>query len=232
MATDPEEYWRRRRELSPSPSPERPVVADGDRQLAVVVDVDEPAVVEAYGRLRDRLGGFDCFRPTPPDALHLSVKLFDHAAEPRSDGGERPGSAPTSTRTPTRTSTSLDRIDAALTDVAAAGDPFTIAFPRLNLFPDAVYAEVDADGALTALNSALCAPDWAATSGRDAAGFIPHLTLGYFVDDADYDRLVDSLEAEREPSLPTTTVTGLSLVARDVTSAWRSSATTLATYPL
>jgi hypothetical protein len=141
MATDPEEYWRRR-ELSPSS--DRPIVADGDRRLALIVDV---------------------------------------------------------------------------------------AVPRLNLFPDAVDAEADADGALGVPNRALCAPAWASTGDRDGERFVPHLTPGSLVGDDD-DRLVDFLESNRDLAVPPATVTELSLVARDHTAGWRSSSTTHRPYSL
>jgi len=215
MASSPDEYWERRREITPSP--ERPIVTDGDRQLALVVEVDDPGVRAAYGRLRDRLERFDCLRPTPSGELHLSLKLFDHALE-----AVRGDTAPVR----------IEEIDSAVAEMLADRDGFEIGFPRLNLFPDAVYAEVDADGVLSALNGALCDRAWAATSDRDREQFVPHLTLGYLTADEGFDRLVDYLERHRELSFPTATVTELSLVAADGSSGWRSASTTLRTYPL
>jgi len=216
MATDPSEFWERRRDLTPSPV--RPVVADGDRQLALLVDVADPDVLAGYRALRERLDGFDCLGTTPPEELHLTVKLFDHAVPA---GAVEDASAVTAAE-----------VDDAVAGLAAEFDPFEAAFPRLNLFPDAVYAEVDAGGALTALNRRLCDREWAATSGRDRGGFLPHLTLGYFTGDREFDALVGFLEANREPSMPATTVSELSLVAHDLTSPWRSATTTIDTYGL
>jgi len=215
MASTPTEYWERRREISPSP--ERPVVADGDRQLALVVELGDAGVHAAYERLQDRLGRFDCLRATPAGELHLTVKLFDHALDAL-DGDAAP--------------VRVDDIDTAVTELLADRERFEVGFPRLNLFPDTVYAEVEADGMLSALNRALCDPAWAATSDRDREQFIPHLTLGYLTADEGFDRLVDYLERHRDPAFPTATVSELSLVAADGSSGWRSASTTLRTYSL
>ncbi len=211
MASDASEYWDRRREITPSP--ERRFVADGDSQLALIVDISDSPVAEAYGRLRDDLDDFDCVRPTPRAGLHLTVKLFS-----RTTAADEP--APT------------DDVDDAVHDIAAEHGPFEAAFPRLNVFPDTVYAEAETDGVLSALNTALCERTWTATSSRDAGQFVPHLTLGYLTSAEGYDRLVDFLERRRELSFPTATVDELSLVAYDGASNWRSAATTIRTYSL
>lgn len=210
MASDPSEYWDRRREITPSP--ERRFVADGDSQLALVVDISESPVAEAYQRLREEFDEFDCVRPTPRAGLHLTVKLFDQTAA--------------------NESTSIEQIDDAVDGIAAGHGPFEAAFPRLNLFPDTVYAETETDGVLSALNTALCERTWAATSSRDAGQFVPHLTLGYLTGVEGYDRFVDFLERRRDLSFPTATVDRLSLVSYDGASNWRSAATTLRTYSL
>jgi 2'-5' RNA ligase len=217
MASDPAEYWRRRREITPAP--ERPAVADGDRRLALLVDVSDPEVVATYERLRDRLDEFPCLLSTPSGELHLTVKLFDHE-EPSGTVAEATESTP------------VETIDEAITALADEVAPFEVTFPRLNLFPDTVYAETDANGTLTALNRRLCECAWSGTSDRDADNFIPHLTLGYLTSDEGYDALVDFLEANRSLAFPRTTVSELSLVAFDVTSNWRSASTTLRTYSL
>lgn len=215
MASDPDEYWDRRRELVPSP--EQRFVADGDSQLALIVDISDSPVAEAYGRLRRDLDDFDCVRSTPRAGLHLTIKLFDQTAAETAQGGE-PREA-------------VDIAD-AVHDIIAEYDPFEVEFPRLNVFPDTVYAEVETDGVLSALNTALCEQPWAATISRDAEQFIPHLTLGYLTSATGYDRLVDFLERRRELSFPAATVEELSLVSYDGASNWRSAATVHRTYSL
>lgn len=146
IVSDPSEYWERRHEITPSP--ERRFVADGDPQLALLVDVSDSPVVEAYERLRGDLEAFDCVRPTPPAQLHLTVKLFDRVTE---TAGARDTPVPT------------DDIGDTMRDLVAEHDPFEAASPRLNLFPDTVYAETETDGVLSALNAALCERTWTAT---------------------------------------------------------------------
>jgi 2'-5' RNA ligase len=216
MASHPDEYWERRREVTPSPNP--PVVADGDQRLALLVDLAESRVASEYERLHDRLSGFRCLKPTPPGELHLTVKLFDHAPTAATENGSSPVSAA--------------QIADSVTEILDDREPFTIEFPRLNLFPDTVYAEIDDDGMLADLNRALCDRPWTTTSDRDGRQFIPHLTLGYFAGAEGYDRLVTFLEQHRDPGLPATTVDEVAIVAYDLTSNWGSAATTLRTYSL
>lgn len=215
MASSVEEYWARRRELSPSG--DQPAVADGDRRLALLVDLSDAPIVDPFERFADRLGEFDCLRPTPPDELHLTVKLFDRRAHAGDDGSDTP---------------SQSTIDDLIAEIVADVSPFEIRFPRLNLFPDTVYAEVEDDDTLSRLNDALCDHDRTTTGDRDENRFLPHLTLGYFTGDSDYQRLVDFLEAERSLSVPTVTVDELALAAYDVTARHQSAMRPLCTYSL
>lgn len=214
MASSVDEYWERRRELSPSSG--RPAVADGDRRLALVVDVSDSGIRSQYERLADRLGEFGCLRPVPPGELHLTVKLFDR----RTRDGDA-AAAP-----------SLSDVDDLVRATLADASPFELTVPRLNLFPDTVYAEVDDDGRLAALNERLCDHDRTMTSDRDRGQFLPHLTLGYFTGDREYDRLVDFLEAERSLSWPAVSVTELTLAEYEVTGRTESASKTLETYSL
>jgi 2'-5' RNA ligase len=103
-----------------------------------------------------------------------------------------------------------------VSSVVEEASPFDVTFTRFNLFPDVVYAEVDAAGRLDAMNRRLCAHPEIANLDRDVEGFIPHLTLGYFTDETDYPALVTFLETDREVSLPGLTVDELALVAYGV----------------
>lgn len=216
MASHPDEYWELRRELTPSPNP--PAIADGDQRLALMIDLADSPVASAYRRLRARLSEFACLEPTPADELHLTVKLFDHAP---TAGGQKGSS-----------SVSAAQIADAVTEVVDGREAFEVGFPRLNLFPDTVYAEVDDGGTLTELNRALCQRPWATATDRDGKQFIPHLTLGYFAGAEEYDGLITFLEEHRDPELPTATVDELAVVAYDLTSNWGSATTTLRTFSL
>jgi 2'-5' RNA ligase len=211
MASDPSEYWARRRTLSPSPVQQ--VVADGDRRLSVLADVSKSAVRTQSLTLLERLDKFSCLRVTPPNDLHLTVKLFNA------------GRSPTG-----RIDT--DHVRQVTSQVAADTTSFDVEFPRLNLFPDTVYAEADGDGALTKLNRLFCQAAETTDTDRDCEGFIPHLTLGYFTDDEDYDELIDYMEANRDPELPTLTVDELALVSFDTTNDRHTVAEKIATYTL
>lgn len=211
MASDPSEYWARRRTLSPSPV--RSTVADGDRRLSVLADVSGSAARTQSRALLERLDGFACFRATPPDDLHLTVKLFN-AGQGHADRID------------------TEEIRRLVGRIAADTAPFEIDFPRLNLFPDIVYAEVEDDGTLVGLNRAFCRADETVDTDRDRGGFIPHLTLGYFTGDEGYDDLIDFMETNRNPGLPTVEVTELALVSFDTTADRHTVADTIATYPL
>jgi hypothetical protein len=175
-------------------------------------------LVEQYEALGARLEEFACLRPTPAEELHLTAKVFDRRSRSTEDDD---------TEAPT-----VERVDRLVRDALADVDPFAVDFPRLNLFPDAVYAEVEDDGVLTGVNRALCERVETLTVDRDADQFLPHLTLGYFTGPEEYDRLVDYLEANRELSFPATTVTEFHLAEYDVTAEWPSATTTVRTYSL
>jgi 2'-5' RNA ligase len=211
MASDPSEYWARRRSLSPSPV--QRAVADGDRRLSVLVDASESAVRTHSLPLLEQLDEFSCLRVTPPDDLHLTAKLFNAGRSPT----ER---------------LDADRVHQLISQVAADTPSFEVEFPRLNLFPDTVYAEADGDGALTKLNRVFCQAAETTDTDRDCESFIPHLTLGYFTDDEDYDELIDYMENNRDPGLPTLTVDELALVSFDTTNDRHTVAETIATYTL
>lgn len=211
MASDPSEYWARRRTLSPSPV--QSTVADGNRQLSVLADASGSAVRRQSGPLLDRLDRFSCLRATPPDDLHLTVKVFN-AGRSRTKEMD--------------TAQAQQLVD----QIAADTGPFDIRFPRLNLFPDIVYAEADSNGALTELNRAFCRTSETVDTDRDRTGFIPHLTLGYFTGEEEYDDLVDFMETNRDPGLPALRVDELALVSFDTTADRHTVADTIATYTL
>lgn len=200
MASDETEFWERRHEMSPSADDELP---SDEHRLALLVDVADPAVRSAGGQLSARLDRFECFDSSPPEAFHLTVKVFDV-------------SVPSSTVETVRSRPTVRRVDAGVSSVTSECEPFTVRFPRLNLFPDVVYAEVDAGDRLTEMNRAICRKPDVTTLDRDGDNFIPHLTLGYFQNDVDSEELIQFIESNRELDLPTLAVDTLSLVVYDV----------------
>jgi 2'-5' RNA ligase len=214
MASKASEFWARRREFDPSPGGDSDD-GDADRQLVLLADIVDDAVRPAHDRIAEALGDFECLTMSPFETLHLTIKLFDVPAGVT--GVDDPA---------------LDRIDGVVSSVVEDTDSFDVEFTRFNLFPDVVYAEVDAAGRLDALNRRLCAHPEIATLDRDAEGFIPHLTLGYFTGDTDYPALVTSLEADRGVPLPGRTVDELALVAYGADGGWPPTYERLETYEL
>ena len=199
MATSPAEFWERRHDLSPS------TAIDGTEGYRVVllIDITDPEVVAAGEHVTETLDQFACFDPVPHEALHLTVKLFDISVPA---GTTQVGDLPPDRR----------RVDEIVSRVATTVDPFEAEITRFNLFPDVVYGEVDADDHLADLNQAVCDHPEIAPLDRDGAAFIPHLTLGYFTGQAQYQALLDFLETNRGLQWPTIRVDELSLVTYEV----------------
>lgn len=200
MASDKAEFWERRHEISPSAGE---ASETEDYQLALLADITDPELCSVGEGLSERLDRFGCVSTSPPEAYHLTVKLFDAAVSPSvADTNDRPPS--------------VRHVDTAVSRVLAAYQPFEIQFPRLNLFPDVVYAEVADGGRLAGINHDLCKEEKISALDRDGDAFIPHLTLGYFQNDIRYGAFVEFLENNRKVSFPPFTVETLSLVAYDI----------------
>lgn len=217
MATDESEYWARRYDFDPPPT-DRPSPGSQRWRPVLLADATDPGLVRRYERLRRELGRFACFRAQSVERLHVTVKMFDIDAR----GASR---------------TDLDRtglrlIDDALSETLPKWEPFEVAFPRLNLFPDVVYAEVKGDGELSALNRMLCDLPRTRELDRDGKNFIPHLTLGKLVGNEEYEDLVSFLEQNRDPGFPPVRIEALSLVGFDLSTAWPPTYRTIETYDL
>ncbi|MEF8813685.1 MAG: 2'-5' RNA ligase family protein [Halovenus sp.] len=200
MASDKAEFWERRHEISPSVGEESETE---DYQLALLADITDAELYSVGEELSEKLDRFGCFSTSPPEAYHLTVKLFDVAVSPSVADTDDP---PPSVR----------RVETAVSRVLAAYQPFDIQFPQLNLFPDVVYAEVADRGRLAGINKDLCQEDKIAVFDRDYDAFIPHLTLGYFQNDIGYELFVEFLENNRTICFPPFTIETLSLVAYDI----------------
>ena len=198
MATRPETFWARRRELAP-PDDEDAAGGDEGKQLMLLADVSGPEVRPAYRRTAAALEEFECCAASPFETLHLTVKLFDDVVEGT-----------------TVDSAAVERATEIVSRGVARTDPFDVELTRFNLFPDVVYAEVEDGGRLSELNRRLCAHPEATTLDRDIEGFIPHLTLGYLTGNEEYDDLVTFLEDNRELAFPTLTVSEVKLAVREV----------------
>jgi len=185
LATSPAEFWERRRDLTPEPGA---FGGESARHLVFLADVGD-ALTDA----RAGLDQFDCLDVAPPAYHHVTVTVVGNVGEAITADAEA-------------------RIRDAARDAFADIDAFDVSFPRYNLFPTVVYAEVDG-GRFAALNDRACAIDDVPVHGRDDA-FVPHATLAQFTGDSDYDELLDFLEANRSLDA-TATVDEVQLVAVD-----------------
>nr|WP_305794349.1 2'-5' RNA ligase family protein [Halomarina rubra] len=145
----------------------------------------------------DRLDAFDSLAVAPSRYLHVTVTVVGDVTT----AGGRSG-----TVAPTDLDALADDLGEALTDVA----PFDVRFPRLNVFPTVVYAEVDDGGQFVALNDRACAVDAVPVHDRDRQ-FVPHAALAEFRDE-DVTGVVDALERDRSLDVGPVRVDRLDLV--------------------
>lgn len=189
-------YWAERDGMTVEATTDaEAAAADADRHLVFLAHVTDDAVRDALRPTLGALAGFDCLAAVPKRYLHVTVTLA---------GNVGPGCR--------LSAADEDRIAAAARDAFAGVDPFTASFPRLNLFPTVVFAEVEDGGRFADLNDRACGIDGVEVHDRDA-GFLAHLTLAGFRSSADYGALVDWLEANRSLDLPPVRVSEVELVA-------------------
>lgn len=189
-------FWGERDELAPETTTDADVEErDVDRHLVFLAHVTDESVREALRPTLDALSEFDCLAVVPERYLHVTVTLAGNV------GPERRLSA-----------ADEEQIATDARDAFADVDAFEVSFPRLNLFPTVVFADVADDGSFGDLNDRACDIDGIERHDRDD-GFVPHATLAQFQSDEDYDELVAWLEANRTLSVPSLRVDEIELVA-------------------
>lgn len=222
MASDETEFWERRRDLTVEPTTAADVerrAVGRTRHLVLLARFTDEAVVAGVDPVLERLGEFDCFASQPARNLHVTVKVLGNVVEePDGDhefsaGDER-------------------RLVASLRSALDSAGAFTVEIPRLDLFPDVVYAEVADDDRFADLNRRVCTLDGVPARERDGEGFVPHLTLGHFTRREGYDRILGYLEQNRSLDLPSVAVDELELVALDFSEGRFPPYETVATYDL
>ena len=199
LASDPSEFWERRRDLPVEPTTDADVARLDGGHLVLLFDLPRD-VSDRFVPTLDRLSEVDCLAVAPPRYLHVTVTAVGHVTGDSDGAGEF---AP-------------EDLDALADDVGAAlagAERFAVRFHRLNLFPTVVYAEVDDDGRFAALNDRVCALDAVPVHDRDRQ-FVPHAALAQFRTD-DASALVDALERDRALDVPAVTVDSLELVRVD-----------------
>jgi 2'-5' RNA ligase len=204
LASDPATFWKQRHELSPSPITEEDVrqrAVGRGRHLVLLAHITDDAVLSRIAPALNRLDEFGCFAAAPTRYLHVTVKVLGDVVENPQDEAEF---------APEEETELVEKLGSALDGAA----PFTVEVPRLNLFPDVVYAEVADEGRFAALNHRVCSIDGVPVRERDR-DFIPHLTLGHFTRRNGYERLCQYLERNRSLDLPPIPVSDLELVALD-----------------
>ncbi|WP_049899787.1 2'-5' RNA ligase family protein [Halococcus agarilyticus] len=206
VVNDPAEFWERRYDLTPRTTTTADIenrATNGGRHLVLVADVTDETVVSQFEPALTALERFDCIAAVPPSYLHVTVKVVGNVVEnPQSDAAF-----------------TEENEDQIIEDTRSAFDgfePFTVAFPRYNLFPGVVYAEVDDDGRFAELNRRVCDVPDVETWDRDGEGFVPHATLGQFIDTDGYGRLLDYLETNRAVRAGPLDVSAIELVAIDL----------------
>lgn len=186
---------------------------DVDRHLVFLAHVTDESMREALRPTLDALSEFDSLVAVPEHYLHVTVTPAGNV------GPERRLSA-----------ADEKRIATDARDAFSGIGSFEISFPRLNLFPSVVFAEVQDGGAFATLNDRACGIDGVEVLDRDE-DFVPHATLAQFRNERDYDELVEWLEENRALSVPPLRVTELELVAV-ATDERFPSFETVARYPL
>ena len=201
LASDPSAFWERRRSLPVEPTTDADVAASsGDAHLVLLFALPAEAS-ERFVPALDRISTFDCLAVAPPRYLHVTVTELGRVTDDPEEAGAF---------TPQGVEGLADDVGHALADA----DPFEVRFPRLNLFPTVVYAEVDDGDRLAALNDRICALDAVPVHDRDRQ-FVPHAALAQFRDDG-IAGLVESLERDRTLDLGPVAVDTLDLVRVDL----------------
>ncbi|QLD86354.1 2'-5' RNA ligase family protein [Natronomonas halophila] len=205
LASNPATFWNRRHELSLAPITDEDVrqrAGGRGRHLVLLARITDDTVRSRVEPILKRLDGFDCFAAQPTRNLHITVKVLGNVVENPQDEAEF---------APEEEAELVAKLDDALEEATS----FAVDIPRLNLFPDVVYAEVADDGRFAALNHRVCSIAGVPVRERDRTGFIPHLTLGHFTRRDGYERLLQYLERNRSLDLPPRPVSELELVALD-----------------
>lgn len=206
VASNETEFWERRHDLTLSPITEKDIeqrAIGRIRHVVLLAHITDETIVSRFGSILKRLGDFNCIAPIRTTNLHITGKVFGNVVEEPNGEGEF------SKQDERELATSLQ---SALCKTI----PFTASFPRFNIFPGVVYAEVVDDGHFATVNHRVCERSDTPVWNRDRGGFIPHLTLGHIIQRSGYEHLLQYLERNRSLAIPSTTIEELKLVALDL----------------
>ena len=199
-------YWGRRRHLDPfvTTAETRSTWANGRNHYRSFVVHVTGSAADTLAELAESVGGFDCVRPASKESLHIAVKDLGFVVDEAAATDEiDPDSA--------------DAIADAAADIFAREQRFEVTFPRLNVLPNSVFAEVDSDGRFERLHRELLALPGAPTLPGDGDAYTPHATLGEFRSTSDFQYFVEWLEEHRDVDADPFEVEAFSLVEVDPT---------------
>lgn len=201
IADDPSEFWERRYELSPHPITKADVrERESGRHLVFLVDIADNAVVSQFEPVSTALNEFNCLDSWPPEYLHITVKVVGTLVDNPEDG---------------LTSDDEQRFVKIGHSIFDDIEPFSVSFPKLNLFPSVVYAEVVDSGQFAALNKRICEVQGMPIYDRDRNGFIPHASLARFTEKEGYGDVVEHLEHSRRLESNSVEISEIQLCALD-----------------
>lgn len=189
-------FWDDRHEMAVETTTAEDVANRGvDRHLVFLADVVDESVHDALRPTLDALAEFDCLAVVPEEYLHVTVTIAGNVGpDCRLSAADE------------------QRVAAAARDAFDGVESFEVTFPRLNVFPSVVFADVADGGAFADLNGRACGIDGIEVHERDES-FVPHLTLAQFRSTGDYGEFVAWAEANRTLSVPPLRVDAVELVA-------------------
>lgn len=217
IAEDPSEFWEKRHELSLHPITKSAVRdRESGRHLVFLVDIDDDVVLSQFEPVSTALDKFDCLDSWPLEYLHVTVKVVGTLADNPEEG---------------LTAADEQRFVETAYSVFGEVEPFSVTFPRLNLFPSVVYAEVEDGGRFAAVNERICKIQEMPVYDRDRNRFIPHVALARFTQEEGYEDVVEYLERTRSLSINSIEISEIQLCALDP-SEWYPSFETIETFDL
>lgn len=211
IAEDPSECWDMRHELPLAPVT-RANVRDREsgRHLVFIADIPE-RVLSQFESAMAPLEEFVSLDVFPLSYLHITTKVVGTLGKGLPADEEQ-------------------RIAEIGHEVFNEdSEPFSVTFPKLNLFPTVVYAEVEDDGRFARINDRFC-ESGLPVYDRDGDGFIPHGALARFTQAENHEHVIDYLERNRTLSIGPVEITEIRLIAVDPTE-WYPSFETVETYP-
>lgn len=215
IAEDTSEFWKKRHDLSPNPIRKSAVQdRESGRHLVFLVDVTDE-ILSQFEPMTVALEEFDCLDVWPLEYLHITVKVVGTIGTPESE----------------LVSADEQRFIDAGHSVFDDINSFTVRFPKLNLFPSVVYAEVADNSRFALLNDRICDISEMPVYDRDRHGFIPHMTLARFTQEEGYESVVEYLERSRHLEIDPIEISTIQLCALDPTE-WYPSFETIETFNL